>query len=176
MSQTAVTGMGPPPWASFEEFVAARGPALWRSAWLLTHDRGKAEDLVQTALAKTYTRFDRLNEHGGYEAYLRRTIYTTFVAWWRRRWNAEVPGLVDDAAVTPHGVGPEVSRDLAVALSGLPRMQRAVVVLRYYEDLNEAATADTLGISVGAVKTHAHRGLAALRTSPALIQDEEATP
>lgn len=156
---------------SFDDFVRSRGPVLWRSAWLLTRDRGKAEDLVQTALAKTYARFDRLNATGSYEPYLRRTMYTTFVSWWRRKWNAEVPIMTAEVTVTPHGVGPEVSRDLAVALAGLTKMQRAVIVLRYFEDLTEADTAAALGIAVGSVKSHAHRAIAALRQSPALVDD-----
>lgn len=73
----------------FEAFVRRRGRDLWRSAWLLTGDGGRAEDLVQTALAKTYPRYD--GNDRSFEAYVRTTIYRTFVSWWRRRWTGEVP-------------------------------------------------------------------------------------
>lgn len=77
--------------ATFDSFVAARGDALWRSAWLLTGDGHLAEDLVQTALAKSYPAWARIGDAGGFEAYVRRTMYTTYVSWWRRRWNGERP-------------------------------------------------------------------------------------
>lgn len=157
----------------FDEFVAARSGALWRSAWLLTGDTGKAEDLLQTALGKTWPHFDRVNGDGSFEAYVRRVMFNTYVAWWRRRWNAEVP-----AAAPPEQAGATVDvdlrRDLVTALAALPRGQRAVVVLRFVEDLTEAQTADVLGISVGTVKSQTSRAMAALRSSPALAQEEEA--
>lgn len=90
---------------SFDDFVAARGDALWRSAWLLTGDAQLAEDLVQTALAKSYGRWDRIGDAGGFEAYVRRALFTTYVSWWRRRWNGERP--VADLPETP-GVTAEV--------------------------------------------------------------------
>ncbi len=74
----------------FDAFVGARGDALWRSAWLLTGDRQLAEDLVQTALAKSWRAWDRVGADG-FEAYVRRVMYTTYVSWWRRRWRAERP-------------------------------------------------------------------------------------
>lgn len=157
----------------FDEFVAARSGALWRSAWLLTGDTGKAEDLLQTALGKAWPHFDRVNGDGSFEAYVRRVMFTTYAAWWRRRWNAEVP-----AVALPEQAGAAVDvdlrRDLVAALAALPRGQRAVVVLRYVEDLTEAQTADVLGISVGTVKSQAARAIAALRSSPALAHEEDA--
>src|SRR5262245_14914699 len=75
----------------FDDFVAARSDALWRSAWLLTGDAHRAEDLVQSALAKAWPRFEKVDESGSFEAYVRRVMYTTYVAWWRRKWNGEVP-------------------------------------------------------------------------------------
>lgn len=157
----------------FDEFVAARSGALWRSAWLLTGDTGKAEDLLQTALGKAWPHFDRVNGDGSFEAYVRRVMFNTYAAWWRRRWNAEVP-----AATPPERAGATVDvdlrRDLVTALAALPRGQRAVVVLRFVEDLTEAQTADVLGISVGTVKSQTSRAMAALRSSPALAREEDA--
>ena len=87
----------------FESYVRRRGDALWRAAWLLTGDEGKAEDLVQTALAKTWHRFDQFDNDHHFEAYVRTTMYRTFVSWWRRAsWRHEV--LVD--AMTPGPAGP----------------------------------------------------------------------
>ena len=73
----------------FEEFVAARAPDLWRSAWLLTGDAHKAEDLVQVALLKCWRRWDSITADGSVEGYVRRTLVTTYTDWWRRKWNAE---------------------------------------------------------------------------------------
>ncbi len=158
-------------WESFDAFVAGRGKALWRSAWLLTRDRHKAEDLVQTALAKTFGKFDRLNREGAYEAYVRRTLYTTFVSWWRRKWNSETPTDLNEREPVATGVLSETesSQDIARALGQLSKMQRAVIVLRFYEDKTEAETAELLGISLGSVKTHARRALTALRKNPNLV-------
>lgn len=145
---------------SFEEFVASRGGALWRSAWLLTGDGHLAEDLVQTALAKAWPHYDRVGS--GFEPYVRRVMFTTYAAWWRRRWNGERPTdeLPDHAALAEDLDG---RRDLVAALAHLSKGQRAVVVLRYFEDLTEAQAAETLGISVGTVKSQASRALRTLR-------------
>jgi RNA polymerase sigma-70 factor (sigma-E family) len=154
----------------FDAFVAARGGALWRSAWLLTGDRHLAEDLVQTALAKAWPKWPGIGEEGRFEAYVRRTLFTTYVAWWRRKWNGERPtARPPDSA--GHTADPDLGHDLMAALAGLPRMQRAVVVCRWFEDLSEAQAADRLGISVGTVKSHGSRALAALRSSPHLTEE-----
>ncbi|KRB76978.1 hypothetical protein ASE01_09430 [Nocardioides sp. Root190] len=148
---------------TFEGFVAARSPALWRSAWLLTGDRHRAEDLVQTALMKCWRRWDRI-EPAAVEAYVRRTMVTTYTDWWRRRWNGEVPTeTLPEAADTARDPG--VRQDVLVALAALPRGQRAVVVLRYFDDLTEAQAAAALGISAGTVKSQTARALRTLRTS-----------
>jgi RNA polymerase sigma-70 factor (sigma-E family) len=156
---------------SFDEFVVARGAVLWRSAWLLTGDRHLAEDLVQVALAKSYRHFDRVG-FGGFEAYVRRVVFTTYLAWWRRRWTGEVPteNLPDEHL---RDVDLGTRRDLVVALAGLPKGQRAVIVCRYVEDLTERETAELLGCTVGTVKSQASRALAALRISPSLQRDEQ---
>ncbi len=158
--------------STFDDFVAARGDALWRSAWLLTGDAHLAEDLVQTALAKSYRRWDRIGDVGGFEAYVRRTLYTTYVSWWRRRWNGE--RATADLPETPVlGADLELRRDLLTALAALPRGQRAVLALRYFEDLSERETAATLGCSVGTVKSQTARAIAALRGSATLRHEEE---
>jgi RNA polymerase sigma-70 factor (sigma-E family) len=156
-----VTGVG------FEEFVASRGRDLWRTAWLLTGDAHKAEDLVQTALMKCWRRWSSIADDGAVEAYVRRTMVTTYTDWWRRRWNAEQP--TDDLPDVVHRDADGGDRhDTLAALASLPRGQRAVIVLRFYEDLTEAQTAAALGISVGTVKSQTSRALSALRSSKIL--------
>jgi RNA polymerase sigma-70 factor (sigma-E family) len=145
----------------FDEFVATRSQALLRTAYLLTGDHGRAEDLLQTALAKSWFAWGRID--GPPEPYVRRILATTYATWWRRKWRGERPtGELPDR---PGPAGPAVEdRDvLWRALGRLPRRQRAVVVLRYWEDLSEAQTAAALGISTGTVKSQAARALAALR-------------
>lgn len=151
----------------FDAFVVARGPALWRTAYLLTGDRQLAEDLVQLALDKTWKRFERVDS---YEAYVRRTMLHAQHRAWRRRWRGEVStaDLPDTAA--PAAAVPDP--DLMAALARLPERQRAVVVLRYFDGLTEAETATALGLAVGTVKAHHSRALAALRASPLLTIQE----
>lgn len=159
----------------FDGFVAARGSALWRTAWLLTGDRQRAEDLVQTALGKAWPHWGRVSRSGSFEAYVRKTIFTTYVAWYRRRWNAEVPTEHLPESSPGHDEVERVNhqRDLSAALAQLPRGQRAVVVARYFDDLTEAQTAEALGCSVGTVKSQTSRALAALRSSPALATPDK---
>ena len=148
--------------SGFDEFVATRSPALLRTAYLLTGDHGLAEDLLQTALAKCWFAWGRID--GPPEPYVRRVLATTYATWWRRRWRGERPtGELPDRG-DPAATAPVDDRDaLWRALDTLPRRQRAVVVLRYYEDLSEAETAAALGISTGTVKSQAAKALAALR-------------
>ncbi len=162
-------GSGAP---TFEEYVAARGQALWRSAWLLTGDAHRAEDLVQTALTACWRRWDRIARDGAVDGYVRRVLVTTYIDWWRRRWTGEVPTetLPEVAAAASDRGLADVRHDVLAALATLPRGQRAVVVLRFYDDLTEAATAEMLGISVGTVKSQTARALKALRAST-LLED-----
>lgn len=155
---------------SFDDFVAARSPALWRTAYLLTGDAHKAEDLLQTALVKAWRRWDSITRREAAESYVRRALVTTYTDWWRRRWRGEVPtGEMPDAPTAhDHGARTDVRHDVLTALANLPRGQRAVVVLRFFDDLSEAQTAAALGISVGTVKSQNSRALAALRSSPTL--------
>jgi RNA polymerase sigma-70 factor (sigma-E family) len=153
----------------FDDFVAARSTALLRTAYLLTHDHALAEDLLQTALTKSWFAWGRIS--GSPEAYVRKVLVNTFASSWRRRWNgelatAELPerGTDDTAdAIT-------TEQDLWAAMGRLPRRQRAVVVLRYFEDLTEVQTADALGCSVGTVKSQASKALAKLRIDPGLAE------
>lgn len=153
---------------SFEEFVAARADALLRTAYLLTRDHGLAEDLVQTALTKAYLAWSRID--GDPEPYVRRIMLNTFSSWWRRKWKGEVATetLPEHSA---HDEAAGESVDLAAAVARLPRRQRAVLVLRYFEDLTEAQTAELLGISVGTVKSQTSKALAHLRIDPSLTTE-----
>jgi len=156
----------------FEEFVAARSAALWRSAYLLTGDRHRAEDLLQTALVKVWKRWDAIRRREAVESYVRAAMVTTYTDWWRRRWNGEVPTAdLPDRAGPAEDAGVEVRRDVLTALARLPRGQRAVIVLRYFDDLTETQTAAALGCSVGTVKSQASRALATLRGSPLFSTD-----
>lgn len=153
----------------FAEFVRRESRALTRAAWLLEGDRGRAEDLVQTALLKTWRRWMHLGEPETAAAYVRRVMVTTFLSWRRRRWTSEQPVAVLPETVVDDGSDAVVLRRLVLAdLDRLPPRQRAVVVLRYLLDLDERATAVAMGCSVGTVKTHHARALAALRKSQAL--------
>jgi RNA polymerase sigma-70 factor (sigma-E family) len=161
---TAMPGVRPS--SDFDAFVAARGRRLWRAAWLLTGDHHRAEDLVQTSLAKAYPHFSRLADDEAFEAYLRTTMYHIYLSWWRRRWTGEVPTEVLGGTTAEPDVA--LRHDLVRALAELPRQQRAVVVLTYFDDLSHPRAAEVLGISVGTVKSTLARALAKLRVSPRL--------
>jgi RNA polymerase sigma-70 factor, ECF subfamily len=148
----------------FREFVAARSAALLRTAYLLTGDWATAEDLLQTALTKTYLAWRRLGTIDAVEPYARRVLVTTATSWWRRRSNQERPtGALPDSG-GPDGADERAERDLMWRfVCTLPVRQRAVLVLRFYEDMTETETARLLGISVGTVKSQGARALATLR-------------
>ncbi len=148
---------------SFREFVTTWSPGLLRTAFLLTGDRGHAEDLLQTALLKTSRHWRRLDNPDTAYNYVRTVLVHTHVSWRRRR---RVPeSLVDDVdeqlpAAHEHFAPAERT---GAALAALPPGMRAVIVLRFYEDLSEAQTAATLGCSVGNVKSQTSRGLDHMR-------------
>ncbi|WP_395656651.1 SigE family RNA polymerase sigma factor [Nocardioides sp.] len=151
----------------FAQFVSERSPVLIRAAWLLTGDWHLAQDLVQVSLEKSWPRWGRGVEHP--EAYVRRVMLTTYLSWRRRRWTGEVP----TASVPEQATGSErtdLRLALLAALATLPPRQRAVLVLRYFEDLSVQEAADALGCSVGTVKSHASRGLEQLRRTPGLAE------
>lgn len=152
----------------FEEFVVARGPALVRFGYLLTGDAGQAEDLVQDALVKAFRRWSGDVAVERPEAYVRRIIVNDVTSWRRRRSSTEVVGSVPDYG---HGDAAEASADRDVmwrALAELPRRQRAVMVLRYYENLPDSEIAGVLGCGASTVRSLASRAFAALRRRPDL--------
>jgi RNA polymerase sigma-70 factor (sigma-E family) len=151
----------------FSEYVAARGEALERYAYVLTGDAHRAEDLVQTALLKAYRRWRRVSRADSPDAYVRRIVTTSYLDWRRRRSNAEEPAAV--LVEQPGGPDPAdrvaVRDELRRALATLSPRQRAVLVLRHYEGWTDAAIADVLRCGEPAVRTHASRGLQRLRAA-----------
>jgi RNA polymerase sigma factor (sigma-70 family) len=169
----------------FAAFVRERGDHHLRVAVLLTGDWHAAEDLVQASLVKLYRVWPRLDTRADPDPYLRRIMVNTQRSWWRARWRREMPAArlsegsggtgiggtgIGGTGIGGTGIGGDDFADrqalgvlVRQALAGLPRQQRAVLVLRYCEDLSEAEVAGILGCSPGTVKTHAHRGINALR-------------
>jgi RNA polymerase sigma-70 factor (sigma-E family) len=151
--------------ADFRAFVSARSASLLRTAYLLVGDWAHAEDVLQTALTKTYLAWRRLGEIEAVEAYARRVLVTTATSWWRRRWHGERPTADPPERTTRDLVDEQLERHTMWAhVQSLPTRQRAVLVLRFYEDLTEAQTARVLGVAVGTVKSQCARALATLRT------------
>ena len=140
-------------------------------AVLLTGDWHAAEDLVQSSLVKLYRAWPRLDTDADPDAYLRRIMVNTHRSWWRARRRRETPTGLLPESVTRDDVAERQALGALVrqALAQLPRRQRALLMLRYCEDLPEAEVARLLGCSVGTVKAHAHRGLRSLR---GLLGDE----
>jgi RNA polymerase sigma-70 factor (sigma-E family) len=156
-----------PPYASFSSYVRARGPLLLRTARSLTSNPSDAEDLLQTALTKTYVAWDRIEDHRALDGYVRRALLNTRTSQWRKRKVdefacEELPEPSDMPAPDP--ADQQVLHDaMWRAVMRLPDRQRAMVVLRYYEDLSEAQTAEVLDVSVGTVKSAVSRALGKLR-------------
>lgn len=153
------------PPVDFEEFVLARRGALLRTAYLLVGDVHDAEDLVQVALAKVVPRWSRIAHRP--EPYVRTVLARESVTRWRtRRWRESPQESVPEPVAVGSGSRAEQSDDrllLEQALGTLAPRQRAVIVLRYFDDLTEKETAAALGIAVGTVKSQARDGLARLR-------------
>lgn len=149
---------------AFREFVTARSMALQLSAFLLTGDRGEAEDAVQAALVRVYRAWPRILNQGAVEGYARQVLVREVLSWRRKRRVSQLLTSETPDRSQPDDTAAADQRDvLRRALLTLPPKQRAVVVMRYYDDLSERQTAEVLGITPGSVKTHASRGLAALR-------------
>lgn len=159
---------------AFRAYVVARSSALLRTAYLLTGNRADAEDLLQVSLAKTYLAWDRIREREALDGYVRRTMVNTQTSFWRRNRPEALYDEVPDAPGRDKHRDSDLHDALWTALSRLGRKQRAVVVLRYYEDLTEAETARVLGISVGTVKSTTSRALAILRDDASLRDDPRA--
>jgi RNA polymerase sigma-70 factor (sigma-E family) len=160
----------------FAQFVEARQRALQRTAWLLTGDWAVAEDLVQTALVRSWPRWERIRRRDDPEIYVRRAMVNTWASWRRRRWWGERPSeTVPDTQAA--GVATEVAVRIAVqsALRSLSARQRAVFVLRVYDDLSEAQVAHVLDCAVGTVKSTMAQAVARLREDPRLagLMDRE---
>lgn len=150
--------------AEFRDFVEARSSALLRTAYLLAGDWATAEDLLQTALTKTYLAWKRLGEIEAVEPYTRRVLVNTATSWWRRRWHGERPTEFLPERTAPDRLDQQLDHDLLWKhVKALPARQRAVLVLRFYEDMSEAQTAAMLNISPGTVKSQTSRALGTLR-------------
>lgn len=156
----------------FRTYVAARGPALLRTAYLLTGHHADAEDLLQTALAKTYMAWSRITDKGSLDGYVRRAMVNTQISWWRRRKiDTYATSPLPELPVHDPSEGSDLHDAVWAALARLPRRQRAAVVLRFYEDLTEKEIAEVLGISVGTVKSTLSRAVAKLRRDVGLRSD-----
>lgn len=162
----------PTPELGFDDFMAARWQPLYRTAYLLTGNRHDAEDLLQTALARTCVRWDSIRDKGAADAYVRRAMIHQAPRGWRRR---------DREVVAEHL--PEAAHDhlalradhlvLWQEVRRLPPGMRAVLVLRYFQDLTVAQTAHELGCSEGAVKSQTHHAVRRLRAALPDLQLEE---
>jgi RNA polymerase sigma-70 factor (sigma-E family) len=150
--------------ADFTSYMEARKASLLRTAYLLTGDRHSAEDLVQVSLAKLYLAWDRVQDRGSIDGYVRRIMVNENNSLWRRGWKKREYATESMPETWANDEYDEGTRGAVwAAVQTLPKKARAVVVLRYYEQLSEAETAEVLGISVGTVKSQASRALAALR-------------
>lgn len=159
----------------FREYVTSRSRSLLRTAYVLTGNRADAEDLVQAALAKTFLAWDRIEDSGALDGYVRKAMVNTHISWWRRRRLDEYPtdevpdrAVVDDAGDAGDS---DLQDTLRRAIDRLPRRMRAAVVLRYYEDMTEAEVADALGVSLGTVKSTVSRAVAKLRIDAELLAE-----
>jgi RNA polymerase sigma-70 factor (sigma-E family) len=158
--------------AEFVAFYQGRGTALRRTAYLLSGNWHAAEDLVQTTFVKLYLAWPRINAEGA-EAYARRVLVRTYLAERRLRRSSEIPLAEPPDRAAPEA-DPATGIDVRRALADLPRRQRAVVVLRYWEDLSTAETAELLGVAAGTVKSQAARAVATLRDKVGDITTERA--
>jgi RNA polymerase sigma-70 factor (sigma-E family) len=168
---------------TFEEFAATRLPALLNFAAVLAGDRATAEDLAQDVMIRAYSRWGRIGGLDQPELYVRKMILNEFLSWRRRSWRL-IPS--SDARTEPASAAPDHAQEyserdaLLGELGKLPRRQRAVLVLRYYEDRPDAEIAELLGCAPGTVRGYASRALAALRIElsptppcmPAYINEE----
>lgn len=150
--------------AEFDAYVRARTPALLRTAYLLTGDQHRAEDLVQDALIRTHRAWRRVRD-GNPDAYTRKVMYHLQISIWRRGRSAELlMGDLPEPASRGRTDDTHVTRlTLKAAISNLTVKQRAVIVLRFFDDMTEADTAEVLGVTIGTVKSQTAKALARLR-------------
>ncbi|MDT7544815.1 MAG: hypothetical protein QOE99_925 [Actinomycetota bacterium] len=160
---------------SFDTYVVARGPALMRLAWLLARDEHLAQDVVQEVLARASTRWNRIERMGSPDAYVRKMVVNELLSWRRRRHDVPTERLPERIAAGTYGgdpAGHAADRDEVIGLlATLPRQQRAVLVLRYYEGLDDEAIAAIVGCAPVTVRAHASKGLARLRAATSALKE-----
>lgn len=154
---------------SFAEYVASRGHALARLAYLLSGSHADADDLVQSALAKAYARWPHIATLDSPDAYVRRILANQHVSWWRARRRERLTDHTPEVAVSDTTAAQATADLLRDGVRSLPPRQRAAIVFRYYEDLDDAAIADALGCSVATVRSQISRALASLRSRCDLV-------
>ncbi len=158
--------------SSFHDFVQARIAALSRVAFLLSGDAHLAEDLVQQTLIKVASRWERLVTQGDPEPYVRRVLYHQHISWWRRHRREAAPTAeLPERARPDHSDDVDISLSLGGALAQLAPKQRAVLVLRFYEDLTEQQTAAVLGCSVNTIKSQTRDALRRMRVLAPDLQE-----
>jgi RNA polymerase sigma-70 factor (sigma-E family) len=161
----------------FAEFVGSRERALQRTAWLLTGDWALAQDLVQTALVRSWPRWERIRRRDNPEIYVRKVMVNTWLTWTRRKWRGEQPFADVPENAAPGDLASETTIRVAVrqALATLTQRQRAVVVMRIFDDMSEADVGHALNLAVGTVKSTTAQALAKLRQDPHLasLMDRE---
>ncbi|GAA3466517.1 SigE family RNA polymerase sigma factor [Nonomuraea roseola] len=148
----------------FSAFVAARATSLLRVAYLACGDQAEAEDVLQTALERTYRNWDRVH-HETLEPYVRRVIVNAAISRARRRAILSIIPMHSPPERSAHATDTDLRHVLMEALRALPPRQRAVIVLRYWEDLSETQTAEVLGCAVGTVKSQTSKAMAKLRSA-----------
>ena len=160
--------------SEYTEFVHAHWRNAFRTAYLLTGDHHLAEDLTQTAFTKALLSWPRVRQVKEPAAYVRKIVVNQTISWRRRMSSREVPGLdlLEDAQ-SGHADRVMQAHDVWAAVLTLPPRQRAVMVLRYYEDLSEAEIAGELGMARGTVKSHASAAARTLESLLALATDAE---
>ena len=151
----------------FDAFMTASWASLYRTAVLMTGDAHLAEDLLQTTMGKVYKAWPRISRVEHPRAYARTVLAHEASSWWRKRSSSELPTAIhpDRASIPGHEDRIAEADWIWQALQQLTTRQRAVLVLRYYEDLTGAEIADALGISEGTVKAHAHQALRTLEST-----------
>ena len=156
----------------FTDFVRTHSATLFRTAYLMTGDYQRAEDILQTTLVRLYQRWPRVERMDRPVGYARKVLVSQTVSWWRRRSSHETPLLLRDEPAWGGQIEEVVEHERVWhAVLSLPPRQRAVMALKYYEDLSEAQIAEALDMAPGTVKSHAHaaaRRLADLLGEPAV--------
>ena len=157
----------------FDDWVAARGPALLRLAYVLTGNRADAEDAVQDALSRALPRWEHIRSVGDPDAYVRRMVVNAHTSWWRKFRRREAPVAEPRPPATTGALGHEERDRVWRACLALPEAQRVAVVLRYYEQLEYAEIAALTGVAEGSVRSRVSRGLATLRDALGEENDDD---